>query len=219
MGAVEITYFSDVLCIWAYISQARVDEVVKKFGARVRFDARFCSIFGDTARKIPTAWKDKGSYEGFNAHLHHVAERFPHIEIHPALWLETRPASSSSPHLFLKALQLGEHTQTFDKVAWALRCAFFRDCRDIAQWQVQCEIAKAFDVDIAALERRIHDGSAHAALATDYQDAEKMKIEGSPSFVMNAGRQKLYGNVGFHLIEANIRELMRTPGADDASWC
>ena len=27
----------------------------------------------------------------------------------------------------------------------------------------------------------------------DYQDAERMRIEGSPSFVLNEGRQKLYG--------------------------
>ena len=84
---------------------------------------------------------------------------------------------------------------------------------------MQCEIAKPFGVDIAAVESRVHDGSAFAALASDYQDAEKMKIEGSPSFVMNSGRQKLYGNVGYLLIEANIRELMRTPGQDEASWC
>jgi hypothetical protein len=56
-------------------------------------------------------------------------------------------------------------------------------------------------------------------LAADYQVAEKMRIEGSPSFVLNEGRQKLYGNVGFHLIEANIQELLRTPRADEASWC
>lgn len=219
MDAVEISYFSDILCIWAYISQARVDEVVRKFGDGVRFNNHFCSVFGDTARKIPTVWKDKGSYEGFNAHLHHVAERFPHIKIHPDLWLKTRPASSTSPHLFLKAIQLGDQAQAFDQVAWALRCAFFRDCRDISHWDVQCEMARGLGIDIAALEGRIHDGTAHAALAADYQDAEKMKIEGSPSFVINSGRQKLYGNVGFHLIEANIRELMRAPGEDDASWC
>ena len=229
MNTVEVTYFSDILCIWAYISQARVDEVGRTFGASVRIDHRFCSVFGDTPRKIPTAWKDKGSYEGFNAHLQHVAERFPHVEVHPDLWMKTRPASSTSPHLFLKALQLWERDRSpqpadgratlFDQVGWALRCAFFRDCRDIARWDVQCEIANGFDVDIAAIERRIHEGGAFAALASDYQDADRMKIEGSPSFVMNAGRQKLYGNVGFLLIEANIRELLRTPGEDDASWC
>ena len=55
--------------------------------------------------------------------------------------------------------------------------------------------------------------------AGDYQDADKMRIEGSPSFVLNEGRQKLYGDVGFRIIEANIQELLRAPAGDQASWC
>ena len=61
--------------------------------------------------------------------------------------------------------------------------------------------------------------AAFARLATDYQDADKMRIEGSPSFVLNDGRQKLYGDVGFRIIEANIQELLRAPAGDQASWC
>jgi predicted DsbA family dithiol-disulfide isomerase len=56
-------------------------------------------------------------------------------------------------------------------------------------------------------------------VAADQRDADKMKIEGSPSFVLSEGRQKLYGNVGFRIIEANIEELLRGPHADEASWC
>jgi protein-disulfide isomerase len=84
---------------------------------------------------------------------------------------------------------------------------------------VQCEIAKKVGIDIAAIEKHIHDGAAFASLAADYQVAEKMRIEGSPSFVLNEGRQKLYGNVGFRLMEANIQELLRLPRSDEASWC
>jgi predicted DsbA family dithiol-disulfide isomerase len=107
----------------------------------------------------------------------------------------------------------------FDKLVWAFRCAFFRDGRDIACWDVQCELAEALGVDIDAIENRIQDGTAFARLATDYQDADKMRIEGSPSFVLNEGRQKLYGNVGFRIIEANIQELLRAPAGEQASWC
>lgn len=107
----------------------------------------------------------------------------------------------------------------FDQVLWDLRCAFFRDCRDIARWDIQCEVARARGVDIVAIEESVHSGSAYAALAADYQDADKMGIEGSPSLLLNEGRQKLYGNIGFHLIEANIQELFRTPRTDEASWC
>jgi predicted DsbA family dithiol-disulfide isomerase len=229
MSVVEVTYFSDFLCVWAYVSQARVNAVKEKFGDAVRIEHRLCSVFGDTARKITSTWKDKGEYEGFNLHLREVAERFPHIEVHPDIWLKTRPLTSASTHLFVKAVQQWSRESRatgsqspphiLDNVMWAFRCAFFRDCRDISRWDIQCEIAEALGVDIGAIEERIHSGIAFARLAADYQDADKMRIEGSPSFVLNEGRQKLYGNVGFHLMEANIQELIRSPRTGEASWC
>ncbi len=229
MSTVEITYFSDVLCIWAYASQARVNAIKEQFGDAVRIKHRFCSVFGDTARKITSSWNDKGGYDGFNSHLQKVAERFPHIELHPEIWLKVRPSTSSSAHLFMKAVQQWNDESRsartpnvgniFDQVLWDFRCAFFRDCRDIARWDIQCEIAKAHGVDIAAIEQCIHNGDAFARLAADDQDADKMRIEGSPSFVLNEGRQKLYGNIGFRLIETNIQELLRAPRTDEASWC
>jgi len=227
MTVVHATYFSDVLCIWAYAAQARINAIKGKFGDTVQVDHRFCSVFGDTARKIASTWRDTGEYAGFNAHLRKVALQFPHIEVHPEIWLKTRPPTSASAHLFLTAVQqwqerqgeTGLATPIFDKVMWAFRCGFFRDCRDIARWDVQCELAEALGVDINWIEKSIHDGTAFARLAKDYQDADKMRIEGSPSFILNEGRQKLYGDVGFRIIEANIQELLRASDGDQASWC
>lgn len=230
MTVVQVSYFSDVLCIWAYATQARIEAVKKKFGNTVRLDYRFCSVFGDTAGKIASNWQNKGEYAGFNVHLRKVAQEFQHIEVHPEIWLKTRPPTSASAHLFMTAVrqwqqeresqgQSGSATSMYDQVMWAFRCGFFRDCRDIARWDVQCELAEGLGVDIHAIEKAIHDGTAFARLAADYQDADKMHIEGSPSFVLNEGRQKLYGDVGFRILEANIRELLRVPDSDQASWC
>jgi predicted DsbA family dithiol-disulfide isomerase len=99
----------------------------------------------------------------------------------------------------------------FDQVVWATRCAFFRDCLDIARWEVQSKIAMQFGIKVSAVQELIHSGLAFARLAADYQEADKLRIEGSPSLVLNQGRQKLYGNVGFRIIEANILELLRQP--------
>ena len=229
MSAVKITYFSDVLCVWAYVSQARVDAIKSRFGDAIAVEHRFCSVFGDTVQKVNSSWKDRGGYEGFNAHLRQVANKFPHVAVHPELWLKTRPASSASPHLFLKAAQqCGNEAAAnaphfppnfFDQLMWAFRSAFFKDCRDISRWDIQCEIAEGIGADIGVIEERIHSGTAFAALAADYQDADKMRIEGSPSLVLNEGRQKLYGNVGFRVIEANVQGLIHAPGPEDASWC
>lgn len=50
MTPVPIIYFSDVLCIWAYISERRVKALKAAFGDQVQFEHRFCSVFGDTER-------------------------------------------------------------------------------------------------------------------------------------------------------------------------
>jgi predicted DsbA family dithiol-disulfide isomerase len=224
VSQIPILYFSDALCIWAHVAQLRVDAVQRAFGDTVRFEHRFCSVFGDTARKIPSLWGEAAGYEAFNAHLRHVVSPFPEITVHPEVWLKARPASSWSSHLFLKAVQLveaegGFASGTAANVTRSLRQAFFAEARDIAHWDVQRDVCDQAGLDISRIEARIRDGAAFAALASDYQEAETLRIQGSPSFVFNDGRQKLYGNVGFWIIEANIQELLREPAADQASWC
>jgi predicted DsbA family dithiol-disulfide isomerase len=224
MTPVSIVYFSDLLCFWAYLSELRVDAVMAAYGDQVRFEYRFCSVFGDTARKIPVAWRERGEYAGFNEHLRHAAEPFPEVRVNPDIWLTVRPASSTGVHLFLRAIQLdeaagGAAAGTFEATIRALRRAFFEDAQDIARWEVQCAMGRRNGADIARIEALIDDGTAFAALSADYQDATALGIQGSPSFVLNEGRQKLYGNIGFRILDANIQELLRTPEAGQASWC
>ena len=73
--------------------------------------------------------------------------------------------------------------------------------------------------DDALAQRFIADGRAHALLDSDYKDAESLGVKGSPTMILNEGRQKLYGNIGYRIIEANIQELLRDPDPDQASWC
>ena len=58
-------------------------------------------------------------------------------------------------------------------------------------------------------------------LVSACRDAElraEHHIEGSPTYLLNHGRQKLYGNLGYKVIEANVEEVLRRP-RDAASWC
>ncbi|MCB1319116.1 MAG: hypothetical protein KDK34_02620, partial [Leptospiraceae bacterium] len=64
----------------------------------------------------------------------------------------------------------------------------------------------------------LENGEAMAALMRDTQLCQDQGITGSPTIVLNEGRQKLFGNVGYRVIEANIREILRNPG-NQASWC
>lgn len=224
MTPVHITSYSDLLCIWAYIAQARVDEIHAVFGDEVAISHRRITLFGDTVAKFAEGWRDRGGFDGYAAHVGSVAARFPHIVLHPDTWTVVRPRSSLSPHLYLSAVaeweNLAEGTgRMASDFAWALRLAFFAEARDIGQRAVQTDVARALGIDIAAVATLLETGAAHARLAADHAAADKAKIEGSPTFVLNDGRQKLYGNVGFRVIEANIRQLLREPDPDQASWC
>lgn len=221
---IPIVCFSDVLCVWAFFAELRLAEVARNFGDRVEFDFRFCSVFGDTPRKIATAWSAKGGYDGFADHLQHAARQFPETRIHPDLWRKVRPASSLSPHLFLKAVQLTEREGaaapgTSETALRKMREAFFVHGLDVARHDVQDEVGRQANVDNDEARRRMADGRAHALLDSDTKDAESLGVKGSPTMILNQGRQKLFGNLGYRIIEANIEELLREPDPDQASWC
>jgi len=224
-SVVSIDHFSDVLCVWAYCADARVAELRAHFGERVSLRYRFLPVFGSTARKLGLGWAERGGFSAYAAHVRSIVERFPHVTLHADAWEKVRPASSSSAHLFLKAVQRYEGPSVptagsvSERAAWALRLAFFRDARDVAERSVQLELAEELDLPRQVLETSLDDGTAMAALFEDVEARAAQSIEGSPTLVFNEGRQKLYGNVGYRVIAANVEELLHSPAHDAASWC
>jgi hypothetical protein len=182
--------------------------------------------------RIGEGWKDKGGFAAYGRQVKGVTEQFDYIDIHSDIWTRNIPASSAGCHLYLKSIQLleekGEMSNShqenregrslLEEAAWQLRLAFFKDLEDIAQLHVQRKIAERLGLPLSAIMRGIETGEAYAALCLDLELKDKYKIEGSPTFVLNDGRQKLYGNVGYRIIEVNVQELLGESG-DRASWC
>ena len=214
----KLTCFSDLLCIWAYIAQARLDEVRKNFPDSVEIEHRFCPVFGDTRHKIGKGWADRGGYAGFGDHALEVADRFEHISVHPQLWKHNPPASSTPAHLAVKAVQRVSPQQT-EELIHQLRDRFFVQCEDISQRPVLEDVMGEISIDVSAVRECLANGIAHADLEADRREQQANLVSGSPTILLNEGRQKLYGNVGYTVIEANIRELLRSPESGAASWC
>ncbi|WP_196137892.1 DsbA family protein [Aliikangiella sp. G2MR2-5] len=230
---VHLSYFSDVLCIWAYLGQIRLDELKHNFGNKVAINYHHVTLFGDTETRIGLGWKKKGGFEGFTRHVLEVAEQFPHITVNPEIWKSCRPKTSAPAHLLLKAVQLlqqsGEishqpqsdfNNKTWlEIVDWQIRHAFFHEAIDISQMGNLFEITDEFGIDNRALQQLISDGSAMALLCRDMQLKETNKLDGSPTYLLNESRQKLFGNVGYKIIEANVIELLEVGKEGQASWC
>ncbi len=228
---VRIDYYSDLLCIWAYAAQIRLDELRRTFGDQIEIATKFVPVFGSTRTKIVEGWKDRGGVAGYQDHVNEVARRFPHIKIDADVWNKTLPAGSLGPHAFIKAVQLVEGEGGFDRavdprthrtrveeLCWRMRLAFFRYAEPITRIAVQSRLAAALDLPVDRIREKIDAGVALAALAEDHESAIGRHVSGSPTFVLNQGRQILYGNVGFKVIEANVQELL-DDSSDRASWC
>ena len=151
---IRISYYSDVLCIWAYIAQIRLDELTTNFQDKIEIDYHFVSIFGNAHKKLEARWRDRGGLQGYSAHVHEVAAKFDHIKVHPDIWVNVTPSSSMS-------------------------CAL---------------------------------------LSKDFDLVKEHTVSVSPTLIFNEGRQRLNGNVGYRVVEANIRELLHNP-PNEQSWC
>lgn len=230
---VQIEYFSDVLCVWAYGAQARVDELKRNFAPEVELHYRFIPLFAAARARVQRTWGEQDGFERFNEKLHEIVSAWDHVQVHDRVWRETRPASSIPAHLFVKALQLLEEQgelpvasqseyagrSVVEEALWRTRQRFFAEARDVGRKAELDTIATELQLPLARIAELIENGEAHAALQLDREAQDYYHVSGSPTFVLDGGRQHLYGNVGYRVIEANVKELLRDPQYGAASWC
>jgi predicted DsbA family dithiol-disulfide isomerase len=223
---VRIQHFSDVLCVWAYVSQVRIDELKQNFGAQIEMDYHFVHVFGHAHQKLQAQWAQRGGAAGYGQHVKEVVGKFEHVPVHPEIWQRATPRSSMPAHLFLCAVKLLDPQQpgadgrsTLECAAWGVREAFFRDLVDISQQHELLAIAEKLELPAARIQEILDSGAAHALLSEDITTAREQSVRASPTMLFNEGRQVLAGNVGYRVIEANVRELLRGPPDHQTSWC
>ena len=213
-----IDYYSDILCVWAWVAQRRIDELNKKLGDKIEFTYHYLDIFGDAVTKIPTQWRDRGGYAGFATHVVESASAYEDAHINTDIWSKVRPTSSANPHLVLKAVELAYSCQHSIDLALTFRQDFFVQAKDISHIKVLFALAEEAGLDSNLINKAIEDGSAMAGLMRNYQQAKSLSLKGSPSYIIDNGRQTLYGNVGYRVLLANIEEQLNKPESE-ASWC
>jgi len=231
---VNVDYFNDLLCVWAYGGQVRLDEMIREYGDRIQLNYHFIPIFASARSQIEKNWQERQGFKGFNQHLKEVSAQWPHVDCHQKLWLDCQPTTSTSAHLVLKAVALLEqqgkveklrqasldNRTPFEHLMWKIREAFFARAVDISRFSELRQLVKNSAVDWDDIYALIDNGEAFASLYQDDQLKQQYCLQGSPSYVLNQGRQILYGNVGYRIIQSNIEELLhREAGISGASWC
>jgi len=216
--AIELDYYTDLLGVWAWIAQRRIDELNRDYGDQVKLNHHYLPLFSDTVTRLDTQWGHRGSYNGFADHLKEAIEPYDFAPVNDKVWRQVRPTTSAAAHLLIKAALLAYDGETSAKLALHLRQAFFVEAVDISNKCLNMELAQDMGIDTQALQVHLDDGTALAALMTDHAKSQAQNVKGSPSWVMNEGRQIIYGNVGYRVLHANVEELLRNP-ENEAIWC
>lgn len=201
-----VEYFTDVLCVWAWVSQQRIERLQQALGNKVDLKFRYLDVFGDTQTKMQTQWADRGLYQGFAEHVEKSASCEPNAVINPEIWRDIQPTTSSNAHLMLKAVELAYSAEKSSEMAAVIRKAFYINAFDISQLSILLKLMKEQWLDDNKIQSYVDNGKAIAALMTDYQYAKQQSLKGSPTYIIDGGRQVLFGNVSYPILLANIQE-------------
>ncbi len=208
-----VEYWSDPLCIWAYVAQPKLDRVLERWGDRLDVHYHIVPVFGSLPWRFREgSWKESG-VEGRVASTARVAKQFGFDNISGEVWRDECPASSWAPGIAIKSVFALEERGDFAPGSgaayqWALRRAFFEDNRNVARRSVQFEVAEAMGIDRAPIERFRDDGTGIALLWEDDQKRNESRIQGSPTYVFDGGLAQLFGNFKERVLQSTIGELL-----------
>ena len=213
---ITIDYFTDILCVWAWIVQQRIEELHNQFAGKIAIRNQYLDLFGNTATRIQDQWKNKGLYDGFGDYVIQSAAPYEAAPVNAEVWHKVRPTTSANAHLILKATELAHGSQIATDLALVIRKAFFIDALDISHFDTLDRLLIQQKIELAPVHDCINNGTALAALIGDFQKAKQYEIKGSPTLVMDNGRQTLYGNVCYRVIHTNVEELLNNLSSNSA---
>ncbi len=214
---IAFDYWSDPLCIWAYVAQPKLEQILRDWGRCLQVSYRVVPVFGSVPWRFREGpWAERGPTGRAQA-TREIAERFGHDDVSGEVWRRDPPASSWQAGVALEAVAQLERREeiapgSFATYQWRMRQRFFVDNCNTARRAVQLELAEQLELPRAAIETQLDDGSALALLWEANAERERLFIEGSPSYVFDGGRTKLYGNFSQEILDATVETLTRGLG-------
>jgi predicted DsbA family dithiol-disulfide isomerase len=209
----SFSHWSDPLCIWAFVAQDKLEKLLAEVGERLEVDYRVVPVFGSLSWRFAQGPWAAGGVAGRVRATADIAAQHGHSEVSGTCWGRDCPASSWAAGAVVKAVCALERSGEIapgmgGRYHHALRRKFFVDNANIARRDVQLELAEALGVPRAGIEQQLDDGRALAALWEDYLETQRLKLQGSPSYVFDGGRTMLYGNFTYGVLHATVEELL-----------
>jgi len=221
--ALHFEYWSDPLCIWAYVAQSKLERVIAEWGPHLAIRYRIVPVFGSLPRRFTTgSWSAEGP-AGRRVATADVARAQGCDGVTGELWTSDMPSSSWPAGAAAKAVFLLEERGEAEVGSGAtylraLRRRAFEANQNICRRSVQLAVAEELGVSPQRLDALLDDGLPFALLAEDDEDRRTAGVRGSPTYVFDGGRAVLYGNFPFEVLHATMEQLLRGLGIG-ASAC
>lgn len=209
---IETDFYTDPLCIWALLAEPKIDAVQAEFGDRLRVHYQVVPVFGSIDERLSTGSWAKNGIEGRVRATARIASTGGLTGVSGEGWRH-KPASSWGPAAVAAAVRQLEDSgdvpdQSTRAVLRGLRHRFFYDDDDITLRSVQAEVLEAADLPADRVLARVDNGPAFARLAEAVARREAQRIDGSPTWIFDGGRARLFGNVDLRVLRATIQALL-----------
>ncbi len=209
---VSLSYWSDPLCIWAFVTESRLERLVADQGEFLDVSYRICPVFGSIPWRLREGPWAAAGVEGRVASTRRIAMEHGHDNVTGEVWTKG-PSSSWPTGAVVKSAQLLEGTGGVVRgsaaaLLVALRRAFFVGDLDVSKRGPMVSVVEDLGLPVDRLLALLDDGSAWAALAEDQREREALKLKGSPTFVFDGGRVSFYGNFDEDALRATVTALV-----------
>lgn len=192
------------------MAEKKLDRLLEELGGKVRVRHRIVPVFGSVPWRFSQGPWAKDGVAGRVLATQQVAAAHGRVDVSGACWQKAAPASSWAPALAIKAVfALESGTESGPGYQRALRERFFVGEANIALRSVQMEVAESMRLARGPIEARLDDGTALASVWEDYAEKERLRLQGSPSYVFDGGRAILYGNFDYGILHATVDQLIR----------
>jgi predicted DsbA family dithiol-disulfide isomerase len=182
---VEIALYSDVHCPYGYITAFRLRKIKDEYRGRIRIQHKSLALEYVNKRSTPRVILSEETPI--------LLLQEPEIPYQP--W--SRPDSEFPVTMWsaFEAVKCAQN-QSDDfahELDWLIRRAFFADSQCISMHHVLFELAEEAGLDMTQFENDFLSGAYRREAYEDARNGwDRLKVEGSPTFVLPTGEQRSY---------------------------
>ncbi|MCO4774138.1 MAG: hypothetical protein KDA24_29170 [Deltaproteobacteria bacterium] len=209
---IKTDFYTDPMCIWALVAEPKVALLKDEFGDALQLEHHVLPLFGSIEERLATGSWAKGGIPGRVAATARVAAAAGVEGVSGKGW-EHSPSSSWGPSMTALAVRHLEDAGTLPagstgRTLYAMRQAFFVEDRDITLRSEQQAVLARCDLPVHEVFALVDDGRAMARLSEARDRRDGLRLDGSPTWVFDGGRAKLYGNVDMRVLRATVQALV-----------